>query len=368
MENNKKILYIGGFEMPDKNAAAQRVLSIAKSLRDAGYETFFYGMAQAADTKGEVDGFKYDGYPYPRSTKAWFKYALGHEIIPYIERVKPDYVFTYNYPAFAQEKVIRYCRKHGIKTVGDITEWYRAKSFVKKIDTWYRMHISNKHLDGIIAISTYLNKYYRDQYTLQVPPFVDKSEEKWQMQVEKYQDDKVHLVYIGTGSIKDRLDKIIKGIDNAGADRFAVDIIGINEEQFHKIYTTDVDLAKMDITFHGRLPHKVAVEYLIKADFQIFFRDFVRVNNAGFPTKFAESMSAGVPVITNRISNIADYIVDGENSFMIEHPVESEICEVLERVSKLSREEINEIKSKCLIDEFDYHKFTGLLKSFMEGL
>lgn len=368
MLNNKKILYIGGFEMPDKNAAAQRVLSIAKSLREAGYVTYFYGMNQGGESKGVVDGFEYDGYPYPKGTKAWFRYALGKDIIPYIEKVKPDYVFTYNYPAFAQEKVICYCRNHGIKTIGDITEWYRGSSCVKKIDTWYRMHISNKHLDGIIAISTYLNKYYKNQYTIQVPPFVDKSEDKWQMHVEKYQDDKVHLVYIGTGSIKDRLDKIIKGIYDAGADRFAVDIIGINEEKFHKIYTTDVDLAKMDITFHGRLPHKVAVEYLMKADFQIFFRDFVRVNNAGFPTKFVESMSAGVPVITNRISNIADYIVNGKNSFMIEHPEDSEICEVLVRVSKLSREEINAIKKNCLVDDFDYHKYTDSLKSFMEGL
>lgn len=368
MLNNKKILYIGGFEMPDKNAAAQRVLSIAKSLREAGYVTYFYGMNQGGESKGVVDGFEYDGYPYPKGTKAWFRYALGKDIIPYIEKVKPDYVFTYNYPAFAQEKVICYCRNHGIKTIGDITEWYRGTSCVKKIDTWYRMHISNKHLDGIIAISTYLNKYYKNQYTIQVPPFVDKSEDKWQMQVEKYHDDKIHLVYIGTGSIKDRLDKIIKGIDNVGADRFAIDIIGINEEQFHNIYTTDVDLAKMDITFHGRLPHKVAVEYLMKADFQIFFRDFVRVNNAGFPTKFVESMSAGVPVITNRISNIADYIVNGKNSFMIEHPEDSEICEVLVRVSKLSREEINAIKKNCLVDDFDYHKYTDSLKSFMEGL
>lgn len=29
----KRILYIGGFDMPDGNAAAQRVLSVAKALR-----------------------------------------------------------------------------------------------------------------------------------------------------------------------------------------------------------------------------------------------------------------------------------------------------------------------------------------------
>ena len=35
------IIYIGGFELPDKNAAAQRVIGNSKALRDLGYETVF---------------------------------------------------------------------------------------------------------------------------------------------------------------------------------------------------------------------------------------------------------------------------------------------------------------------------------------
>lgn len=36
-----KILYVGGFQLPDKNAAAQRVVNIAKALRDLGHEVIF---------------------------------------------------------------------------------------------------------------------------------------------------------------------------------------------------------------------------------------------------------------------------------------------------------------------------------------
>lgn len=42
----KKILYIGGFELPDKNAAAHRVLAIAKGLRDSGNEVVFMGVSK----------------------------------------------------------------------------------------------------------------------------------------------------------------------------------------------------------------------------------------------------------------------------------------------------------------------------------
>ena len=35
---NKSILYLGGFELPDKNAAAQRVMANAKLLREMGFD------------------------------------------------------------------------------------------------------------------------------------------------------------------------------------------------------------------------------------------------------------------------------------------------------------------------------------------
>ena len=37
----KKILYIGGFELPDKNAAAQRVVGNSYILKNLGYEIIF---------------------------------------------------------------------------------------------------------------------------------------------------------------------------------------------------------------------------------------------------------------------------------------------------------------------------------------
>ena len=41
---NKKILYVGGFELPDKNAAAHRVLGNAKAFRDLGNDVAFISI------------------------------------------------------------------------------------------------------------------------------------------------------------------------------------------------------------------------------------------------------------------------------------------------------------------------------------
>ena len=83
----QKVLYMGGFEMPDKNAAAQRVLSVAKVFRLLGYEVVFYGITKGNDFEGEVEGFKYEAREYPQSTSEWVKYALGRGVFDHIKKV-----------------------------------------------------------------------------------------------------------------------------------------------------------------------------------------------------------------------------------------------------------------------------------------
>ena len=45
-ENRGTILYVGGFELPDKNAAAHRVLNNAKIFRELGFHVIFCGIDQ----------------------------------------------------------------------------------------------------------------------------------------------------------------------------------------------------------------------------------------------------------------------------------------------------------------------------------
>lgn len=71
----KKILYIGGFELPDKNAAAHRVLAIAKGLRDSGNEVVFMGVSKdnretdVLKTKSEVQGLSHIQCRIPREIR-----------------------------------------------------------------------------------------------------------------------------------------------------------------------------------------------------------------------------------------------------------------------------------------------------------
>ena len=56
-EKRGTVLYIGGFELPDKNAAAHRVLGIAKILKELGYSVEFMNKSTANDPPNVVEGF-----------------------------------------------------------------------------------------------------------------------------------------------------------------------------------------------------------------------------------------------------------------------------------------------------------------------
>ncbi len=368
----KKILYIGGFEMPDKNAAAQRVLSIGKALKKGGNTVIFYGITKNEDYQGKVDDFDYYACSYPTSKYEWVKYSIGEGVVDIIKRFVPDVVITYNYPAIAQQRVLRYCHKHGIRVIGDITEWYEPADIIKTIDTWLRMHWSNKNLDGLIPISSYLYNYYKGMNQIEIPPLVDLNNPKWSLgkkPVERKESDStIRLIYAGSNGVAiDRLDYIIKGIESCEINNISLDVIGMTEQDYYRIYKSMINKST-HVCFHGRISHDEVIRYLHTSDFQIFFRDNRRVCNAGFPTKFAESFSAGLPVITNRVSNISDYIENGRNSFMIEEPTEALIKEVLQTVSSLSRNNIDAIKQNVDRKTFDYNKYVTPLSAFIDSL
>ncbi|MEG0898048.1 MAG: hypothetical protein RSF73_10930, partial [Ruthenibacterium sp.] len=162
---NGIIVYLGGFELPDKNAAAHRVLSNAKALRDLGYTVVFLDVDKKLswennilNTKREVQGFTCYSRPYPKSKTEWLSYltdiSLFQQVIAQYSNIQA--IICYNYQAVALQKLLTCCHKQNIKVVSDCTEWYSAdkSNFVffvlKSFDTWYRMRIVHKRLNGLI--------------------------------------------------------------------------------------------------------------------------------------------------------------------------------------------------------------------------
>ena len=356
------VLYIGGFEMPDKNAAAQRVLANAMTLREIGYDVIFIGPTKdRSNIVPEFNGFKCDYIDYPQDLIQWINYITtfvsSHKILEY----NPDCVILYNFPAIASLKILTACHKRGIKVFHDLTEWeasvgWSPREIIRKVDINLRMLHCMKKMDGVIAISRYLHDYYTcHTKTILVPPTVDLTNPKFSRDREIVANTPIQLVYagsIGAGN-KERLDYIVNAVSKAKTLRLMV--VGITAEQYVNAYG-DLPEGCTNVEFKGRVSHKEAVGIVCQSDFQMLIRENTLKNKAGFPTKFVESMSCCTPLIATLSSNISDYLIDGNNGFIVDE--KNSLQSVLEKVSKLSNEEVIEMKKNCRnFFGFDYRNY-----------
>ena len=358
----KRILYLGGFEMPDKNAAAHRVLANALTLKELGYEVLFIGPTKNhTNIVEEFCGFKCEYIDYPKSLWQWFKYITTFVSTQKILEYKPDYVILYNFPAFASLKILRTCHKKGIKVIHDLTEWessnnYSLRGIVRKIDINIRMHYCMKKMDGVIAISRYLYEYYsRFTKTILVPPTIDLTNPKFNRDRILKVNTPLQLVFAGTngGGIKERLDYIIDSVCNENSLKLT--IVGLTTEQYQKIYGS---LPKNcnNVVFKGRVSHQEAVNIVSNSDFQMLIRENTLKNKAGFPTKFVESMSCCTPLIATETSNICDYLIDGKNGFIVKDY--KHLKETIKRLLQMESNEINKMKESCRdFIGFDYRNY-----------
>lgn len=361
----KRVLYIGGFQLPDKNAAAFRVMANAKVLRDIGYDVVFVNALTECESN-RIKEVEYEGFKcleYKRELQR--KYLLScKNIISIIKELEPQIVIAYNYPSIALNRLRKYCHSSKIKCYADATEWYVPTGnlifrLIKGFDTEFRMRYVQPRMDGVIAISSYLYEYYKRKVkTVEIPPLVDLQEDKWNLG-EKH-SKKAHIgtrfIYAGSPSAqKERLDLIVNSIENSELPDLYIDIIGITKEQYDLMYGCKYvgDRA----TFYGRISNKEAIKMIENADWVVVLRDKNKVVQAGFPTKVPEAISCGTPIIANRFSNI-DRFLNENNSILLDDVEEFPV----------SLTKIMDIKDKK-IDRyiFDYRNFVEPLKNFMEG-
>lgn len=91
---------------------------------------------------------------------------------------------------------------------------------------------------------------------------------------------------------------------------------------------------------------------------------------AGFPTKFAESLSAGIPVIANITSDLGNYIIDGHTGFVLADESANSLEKAIHKVLTLSRVQVEKMKreTKIIAPTFDFTNWKDEIKLFLENL
>lgn len=381
------ILYVGNFELPDKGAAAHRVMTNGKLFGALGYRTVYLGVVRdtepfegirAADCGMDgIEGMEIYEEAYPVGSAAWVRHLFHTDNIRAVLERYDDIkiILLYNVPYVTLCRVRKLVRGSGIRVCYDCTEWnaYTAGNFVKrlykKLDTRQIQYLIGRKTDGLIVISKRMeNRYRGHKNLLRLPPLVDTGAPIWNQEL--IPTDAFEFCFAGTIDNKEKLETVISAFAALEEDNTLLRIIGIRQDDFlmsHPECGEDIRRAGERIIFMGRLSHEETVRHVLSCGAYVFVREPSLRNEAGFPTKFAEAHTCGVPVITTDVSDVGTYFHkagEAQNGILLHECSRNEILSAMKTVSASGRNG----ERKPLSMDFDYRSYMNDTKDWLKRI
>lgn len=331
--------------------------------------------------KLELQNIEYISMNYPQNRITQLGIGVAKRYGDYVKKLMReqqfDVVFV-NSITYALPRICRLSHENKIPVYVEKCEWYDKSTFIfGKFNPYYREYIKeidSVKPDGYIAISPFFDDYYKSKgfRSICIPTIIDTSNIEYS---EHDMSSKVKIIFSGSlGNGKELIGPIAESITQLGdeAKCFSFIFYGPTEEQIRSNISDDVlfERVKENMTICGQIPQTEVYGKLREADFSIFLRKNRRSSNAGFPTKLAESMAVGTPVITNTTGSIAKYLTNGKNGFLIETAAADELSEVFHSILVLNKTNYRKMRlesRKVAEKNFDYRKYIEQLSKFFSG-
>ena len=397
----KSIIYVGNFFFPDGNAAGKRVLGNVKIINQCGYTPIvlcFQKKQEKYLEKRYIEGITVYTIPYSDGLKRLNNKKPFNAFRSILENAEKEYkisaviMYTTMGTFDFNKKIISLCKKRSIKTVYDFCDYFDViqkdnlfKYIIKTRDLKILRNNVLKKCDGIISISSYLKNFVkRDCPNVIIPPLSVKRCEYPENRKDK---DNIVISYASYLSDKnrpveewkDRIDLIIDTFyglqEKYKNDNFLLKFIGFTKEAFINMlpselkneYENKIDLLGSRLVFLGECENEVSQSEICSSDYTILLRDSKVSTNAGFPTKISESLSLGIPAITNLTSDIGNYVIDDKNGFIVSGP--SNMGETVEKVNdiiSLGSKKAYELKKNAVTESaFYYMNFVNEFNDFI---
>lgn len=297
---------------------------------------------------------------------------LGVDTVRALDRLKPDVVIGYGGGGVYMNRLQRWTRSEGAKFVADLVEWYDGSHL--PLGRWGPLAWDNRRMmetvayrsDGVIVISSYLERHFGDRNfpVLRVPPTLNMSAEPWGLPLER---SRQRLVYCGSPGRKDRLDLVIQALEvlDPRGERFELLVAGPSQEELKRFCSAELPL---NVSSVGQIEPAAARELVRSADWMPMIRQDAQYAHAGFPTKVAEALSAGTPVIANITSDLGDVLMDGRTAVVVSRPDLESVVAALERADGLGRRERKSMSTharRVAEEYFDQEAYAVPLRQFI---
>lgn len=382
----KALLLVNSY-FPTGAAMSSRMLNFGRLLYDAGWSVHVIAghHVNPEIVVGKI--YKIDGITYQvasaRKKTAWDTYfgenSFRKALTRYLKNNAVDCIFTIAAcETYGTVKAL--CHKYGCRLYVEQCEWMDLSNYrLGKLDIRFIMvdklrRNGFKGANGVVSISRLLNDYYAAMgtRTIRIPTILDVGNTEFTKEI-KNKDDRIHLTFAGSlGGTKELMRPILEALTRNDKYRRSIvfDIYGPSEEAILNNIGGDTELLKLaqrSIVIHGRIPQEKVTEVFSHSNYLIFVRPERRSSNAGFPTKLAESMAVGTPVITNKTGDIDIYLRNEDNGFLLPNNTAEAICECFERLMDMSKTKYSHMREaarKTAEDNFDYHVYMDELSTF----
>lgn len=304
-----KILYFGNFNFKKGFAACNRVIGNCVVLNKLGFSTIIYGKNVDIFAKTSF-AIKNNICCIEKSKSKISDYINANNYLNIIKNTSDlEAIFLYNFPSIPFIKILRYCHKKKIKIYSDVTEWYSTKgtNFIFKpfkfFDTFLRMRVLNKRCDGLICISNNLMNFYKNvKNKIKVYPIMDYV--LWEAECFKYKkiisEQKNVITLIGRNILaKDDL-SLFSSIEKRN---FKINIVGMNNKETKKMIGYPLN---PNIHLFPNPTREDIFSIYKETTFNYIIRKPTKSNNAGFPSKLAESLVLDTPVIYSYFSDLKE--------------------------------------------------------------
>ena len=381
-----KALFVMSSPFPYGVAFSSRARNLTKLLCDSGFHVHIIAPKSKTNQESrELEGYSYstDNIYDPQNVLTLSGIGTSKPYInaveKYLKNNKIDLILSSSM-VFVADKLNKISKKIGVPYIIEQCEWYDESTFkFGKYNPYFREHIKrierkNKQIDGIIAISRLFEEHYRSlgAKTIRIPTILDVKNTVYRVDVKNNYIYKI--VFAGSlGKGKENLKPVFEALNLINKDdvKIKFKIYGPSKKQVIENINNNIELwneTKRFVEVCGYIPQDEVAKVISEADFTIFFRPDRRSSNAGFPTKLAESMAGGTPVITNNTGDISLYIDDGKNGFLCDGDDSYIIGKAFENILAMDSHAYMQMRKQARKTAEEYFDYRCYIKEFMEFL
>lgn len=388
----KKIGVVCAYQFPEGMAPTIRILAYCKGLLQNGVKCEIFTFKETPSNMKELLNGIIDGIPYYKSyvkhgngflQKTCDKHHMLKRLKDQIQKSNATEPFDYLLLSFdSLDKlytIVPMVKKMKIKMLFIGDEFPEPiRRLREDIPSWQKpaYYFIHRYLEGRILMTESLKHFY-DERAGEKPTFILNSiiDEKRFAGIKREDIAGKYICYMGNMQLaKDNVDNIIKAFAIVASEfpDYQLWLYGTPNSADRRLVEQSIIEFNLEdrIFIKGRVDFDRVPQILANASLLVTSQPITKRAQGGFPTKMAEYMMSGTPMIVTNVGEIHRYVQDKVTTYMVEPCDPKMYAETIRHVltNHIEAEQVAQRAHDYALANFSSKSVTGKLLEFLAQL